>query len=220
MKKILGAIVQFTALVTMGYLFLHSSLVLIADWLSPILSGQVYSFFTLLYLVAADPLLYPDVLAVWAISSTITGVFIRKRVGSVLTILSTWILIVSLTAVLVIGMGIEAQENIIFEEGMDPFEVMPPFPDGLTVTTISEAPILGDIYQFATRLMNEQVEELEPITMLKQFAGLFTFSIISKPIIATVFSLLGVELGKRLEHIFEPTIIEKRLMLKKRLGPK
>jgi hypothetical protein len=219
MKKILGAIVQFTALVTMGYLFLHSSLILIADWLSPILSGQVYSFFTLLYLVAADPLRYPDVLAVWAISSIITGVFIRKRVGSVLTILSTWILIVSLSAVLVIGMGMEAQENVILEENIDPFEVMPPFPDGLTVTTISEAPILGEIYQLATSLMNEQIEELEPITMLKQFAGLFTFSIISKPLIAAVFSLIGVELGKRLEHIFEPTITEKRLMLKKRLSP-
>lgn len=219
MKKILGAIVQLTGLVTMGYLFLHSSLILIADWLSPILSGQVYSFFTLLYLVAADPLRYPDVLAVWAISSIITGVFIRKRVGSVLTILSTWILIVSLSAVLVIGMGMEAHENVILEENIDPFEVMPPFPDGLTVTTISEAPILGEIYQLATSLMNEQIEELEPITMLKQFAGLFTFSIISKPLIAAVFSLIGVELGKRLEHIFEPTITEKRLMLKKRLSP-
>jgi hypothetical protein len=208
-----------SGLVTMGYLFLHSSLILIADWLSPILSGQVYSFFTLLYLVAADPLRYPDVLAVWAISSIITGVFIRKRVGSVLTILSTWILIVSLSAVLVIGMGMEAQENVILEENIDPFEVMPPFPDGLTVTTISEAPILGEIYQLATILMNEQIEELEPITMLKQFAGLFTFSIISKPLIAAVFSIIGVELGKRLEHIFEPTITEKRLMLKKRLSP-
>ena len=219
MKKILGFIFQFTALVTLGYMFLNSSLLLVADWLSPILSGQIYSFFTLLFLVAADPLQYPEVLAVWTLSSVIVGVFNRKRVVSVLSVLSTWLLIVSLSLVLVFGMVMEAKENIVLEEGMDSFEVMPPFPDGLTITTISEAPILGETYRFATDLMNEQPEELELSTVLTQFVNLFTFSIISKPLISVAFSLLGVELGKRIEHIFEPAISEKRLMLKKRLVP-
>jgi hypothetical protein len=217
MKKLLGLTLQCVTLIALGYTFLNNSLVLIADWLSPILSGQIYSFFTLLFLIFGDPIKYPEIVAMWGLSSVIAGLLIRKRIGSILTVLSTWLFIVSLSGVLVFGLVTEAQKTIVFEENMDPFDVMPPFPEGLTATSLFEAPILGEIFHFSFDIMQEGVEDLDYTIVLTQVANLFIFSLVSKPIISMVFSLIGVELGKKIEHLVDPTITEKRLLIKNRL---
>ena len=80
MKKILGFGLQCAILITLGYSFLNSRLLLVADWLSPVLSSKVYSFLTLLFLVLGDPVQYPELLMIWGISAILMGIIMRKPV--------------------------------------------------------------------------------------------------------------------------------------------
>jgi len=216
MKKILGFALQCMILITLGYSFLNSRLLLVADWLSPVLSNKVYSFFTLFFLVLGDPRHFPELIIIWGTSAILLGIIIRKPVASVISCISTWIFIISLTGVIAFGMVAEANNNIVFTDGMDLFEALPPFPPDLTIASLTETPIIGELIDFSLDMANSEPERLEPSLIIGQLGELYTVSLISKPVIASVFSLLGVFIGKKVEHILDPTITEKRLMLKKR----
>jgi hypothetical protein len=142
---------------------------------------------------------------------------IRKPLGSILSIISTWLFILSLTGVLGLGIITEANENLVAMENVDPFEVLPPLPPGLTITLLSETPVIGEFMEYMLNLLNTQPEMIEPSMILNQLGDLFTLNLVSKPVIAAFFSLIGILLGKRAEHLLDPTITEKRILLKKRL---
>ncbi len=48
--------------------------------------------------------------------------------------LKTWIFIISLAGLLAFGLVSEASENIVMADGMDLFDVLPPLPNGLSIT--------------------------------------------------------------------------------------
>jgi hypothetical protein len=217
MRKLVGFVLHWITLIILGYAFLNESLVLVADWLSPILTGKIYSIFALIYLLIGDPIKFPNIFLIWGLTSIITGILIRKRIGTVITVITTWLFVISLLGLLTLSLVLQAQNNFILNENTNPFDIVPPLPEGLTITSLYEAPILGETLQFVSSIIEEGVEGLEPFNVISRYANLFMFSIISKPLIAAIFSLLGVELGKRAEIILDPTLTKKRIMLKNRL---
>ena len=189
MRKLAGFTLHWITLIIFGYAFLNKSLILIADWLSPILTGKIYSIFALFYLLIGDPIKYPNIFVIWALTSTISGILIRKRLGTILTAITTWFFVLSLLGILTLSLVVQAQNNIQFNENTDPFDIVPPLPEGLTITSLYEAPILGETLQFVLSTIEEGFEGLDPFNVLSRYANLFIFSIFSKPLIAAIMGL-------------------------------
>ena len=140
MRKTVVFILGVALVLGLGLAFLHPALQLIGLWLSPLLGTQFYVALSLAYLLMADPLRYPAVLFVWLAVAFIGGVIVRRRLGGVLTMLLVWLLVVPMLALSVFGVAMNVQQMMEDVEGEEALRLVPPIPEGMTLTQLLETP--------------------------------------------------------------------------------
>lgn len=197
----------------LGYATLHPSLLVLTDWLGPIMGKPLLTALTVVYLLFGDPLQFPALAALWTGIALLGGMIIRRRVGAVLTIVLVFLLFLPALAVSVYGVFERLSETGVLTAGGNPLEALPPLPSGLTIATLFEAPIIGKALDFAIDLLTEGPPEGIGINVVMPILSPFIIDFAMKPVIIAIAALIGVEVGKRVEPAFMPYLESLRTKL-------
>jgi hypothetical protein len=189
---------------SLGYATLHGSLLLICDWLGPILGSPLTSALTVLYLLLADPLEFISIAALWLGVAFLGGVIIRRRVGAALTMLLVFILLLPALGLSAFELFQRASSLGLEVSGGNPLEVLPPLPEGLSVATFFEAPIIGKALETVMELIGEGPPEKMGFGLVMQVVQPLLLDLALKPVMILAAALLGVEAGRRIEPYFAP----------------
>ena len=196
MRKTVAFILGVALVFGLGLAFLPPSLQLIGLWLTPLLGTQFYVALSLAYLLMADPLMYPAVLFVWLVVAFIGGVIVRRRLGGVLTMLLVWLLVVPMLALSVFGVAMNVQQMMEDVEDEEALGLVPPIPEGLTLTQLLETPMLGDVFMDVLTMIGEGAEQEIGMDFIMGYAYRALSWMALKPLIVLVGALIGVEAGR------------------------
>lgn len=196
MRKTAAFILGVALVLGLGLAFLHPSLQLIGLWLTPVLGTQFYVALTLAYLLLADPLRYPAVLFVWLAVAFIGGLIVRRRLGGVLTMLLVWLLVVPMLALSVFGVAMNVRQVMEDVEGEEALGLVPPIPEGMTLTRLLETPMLGDVALDVLNMIGEGAEQEIGVDFIMGYAYRALTWVALKPLIVLVGALIGVEAGR------------------------
>jgi len=196
MRKTVAFILGVALVLGLGLAFLHPSLQFIGLWLTPLLGTQFYVALSLAYLLMADPLMYPAVLFVWLAVAFIGGVIVRRRLGGVLTMLLVWLLVVPMLALSVFGVAMNVQQMMEDVEGEEALGLVPPIPEGMTLTQLLETPMLGDVFMDVLTMIGEGAEQEIGMDFIMGYAYRALSWVALKPLIVIVGALIGVEAGR------------------------
>jgi len=196
MRKTAAFILGVALVLGLGLAFLPPSLQLIGLWLTPVLGTQFYVALSLAYLLLADPLRYPAVLFVWLAVAFIGGLIVRRRLGGVLTMLLVWLLFVPMLALSVFGVAINVQQMMENVEGEEALGLVPPIPEGMTLTRLLETPMRGDVAMDVFSMIGEGAEQEIGIGFIMGYAYRALTWVALKPLIVLVGALIGVEAGR------------------------
>jgi len=196
MRKTAAFILGVALVLGLGLAFLHPSLQLIGLWLTPLLGTQFYVALSLAYLLLADPFRYPAVLFVWLAVAFIGGVIVRRRLGGVLIMLLVWLLVVPMLALSVFGVAMNVQQVMEDVEGEEALGLVPPIPDGMTLTRLLETPMLGDVAMDVLNMIGEGAEQEIGMDFIMGYAYRALSWVALKPLIVLVGALIGVEAGR------------------------
>jgi len=99
--------------------------------------------------------------------------------------------------------------------GENPFEILPPLPEGLTFAQLYEAPIIGMVLEEVIEITSSfgGGEMPNPMGVAFSMAGTLAVGVAAKLLIIVVTAILGVEVGKKLEVMFAPQSESLRLSL-------
>jgi hypothetical protein len=200
---------------TLGYATLHPAYVLMSDWLGPVLGSSLLSSFTLVYLLLGDPLSFFMVAFIWGGVSILGGMIIRRRAGAVLTMLLVFVFLVPLLAANVFDMAQSFPGLMEGDGDENPFEMIPPLPEGLTFTQLYNAPIIGMVLEEAIDIGSSfgGGETPDPMAIVFGMGATLAIGVAAKLLIIVVTAILGVEIGKRLEVMLAPQSESLRLSL-------
>ena len=196
MRKTAAFILGVSLVLGLGLAFLHPALQLIGLWLTPLLGTQFYVALSLAYLLMADPLRYPAVLFVWLAVAFIGGVIVRRRLGGVLTMLLVWLLVVPMLALSVFGVAMNVQQMMEDVEDEEALGLVPPIPEGMTLTRLLEMPMLGDVVMDVISMIGEGAEQEIGMSFIMGYAYRALSWVALKPLIVLVGALIGVEAGR------------------------
>ena len=200
---------------TLGYATLHPAYVLMSDWLGPVLGSSLLSAFTLVYLLLGDPLSFFMVAFIWGGVSILGGMIIRRRAGAVLTMLLLFVFLVPLLATNVFDMA-QSFPGLMGGDGDEnPFEMIPPLPEGLSFAQLYEAPVIGMVLEEVIEISSSfgGGEMPDPMGIALRMGWTLALGVAAKLLIIVVTAILGVEVGKRLEVMFAPQSESLRLSL-------
>jgi hypothetical protein len=189
---------------SLGYATLHNSLLLICDWLGPLLGSPLTSALTVLYLLLANPLEFISIAVLWLGVAFLGGVIIRRRVGAALTMLLIFILLLPTLGLSAFELLQRASSLGLEMSGDNPLDVLPPLPEGLTIATFFEAPIVGKALETIVKMIGEGPPEEMGFGLIMQVVQPLLLDLILKPVMILVAALLGVEAGRRIEPVFTP----------------
>jgi len=196
MRKTAAFLLGVALVLGLGLALLHPSLQLIGVWLTPLLGTQFYVALSLAYMLLADPLMYPVVLFVWLVVAFIGGVIVRTRLGGVLTMLLVWLLVVSMLALSVFGVAMNIGQMMDEVEGEEALGLLPPIPEGMTVSRLMETPVLGEIALDLLDVVGEEAgQEIRMDYIMGYVYQALTWAAV-RPIIVLVGALIGVEAGR------------------------
>jgi len=196
MRKTAAFILGVTLVLGLGLALLHPSLQLICIWLTPLLGTQFYVALSLAYMLLADPLMYPVVLFVWLAVAFIGGVIVRTRLGGVLTMLLVWLLVVPMLALSVFGVAMNFGQMMEEVEGEEALGLVPPIPEGMTLTRLLETPILGEIAVDLLDMVGEGAELEIGMDYIMGYAYKALTWAALRPLMVIVGALMGVEAGR------------------------
>ncbi len=97
--------------------------------------------------------------------------------------------------------------------GGNQLEALPPLPSRLSIATLFEAPLIGDVLYAAIDLLMGGPPEGFGLSVLMPLLTPLLIDFAMKPVIITIAALVGVEVGKRLERAFRPYLESLRLRL-------
>ena len=206
MRKTAAFFLGLFLVLSLGYATLHPAYLLMSDWLGPILGSSLLSVFTLIYLLLGDPLSFIMVAFIWGGVSILGGMIIRRRAGAVLTMLFLFVFLIPLLAANIFDMAQSIPGLMGPGGGENPFDVMPPLPEGLTFAQLYEAPIIGMVLEEVIDITSSfgGGEVPNPMGIAFSMAGTLAIGVVAKLLIIVVTAILGVEVGKRLEAMFAP----------------
>ena len=206
MRKTAAFFLGLFLVLSLGYATLHPAYLLMSDWLGPILGSSLLSVFTLIYLLLGDPLSFFMVAFIWGGVSMLGGMIIRRRAGAVLTMLLLFVFLIPLLAANIFDMAESIPGLMGGEGGGNPFDVMPPLPEGLTFTQLYEAPIIGMVLEEVIDVTSSfgGGEMPNPMGIAFSMVGTLAIGVAAKLLIIAVTAILGVEVGKRLESALAP----------------
>jgi len=212
LRKSAAFLICFFLLMCFGYLSLHSSFLMVGDWLGPILGSSIYTLLTVVFLLFGDPLSFVALTVVWGLVAFIAGVIIRRRLGATLMMLLLFLSLIPVLVVSSFGMYQKLQEAGMMNPGSNLLEMLPPIPRGFTLANVLEAPIIGKIARTLMDMMiNAQQENSGDIFGSILPPLMIDFAL--KPVIIVVAALIGVEVGRRLEKPLAPRSESLRLRL-------
>ncbi len=209
MRKLLAYPLCVLLAFTLGYLLLHPTLRMIADWLSPLLGSSFLTFIVSAYLTFGDPLTYREILLIWVLSGILCGVIIRRRIGGVSTAVGIYSTISAFMGLSLYNLIQRARELGLMGDGGDPFRVIPPLPRGLTIAHLMEAPIIGPLIERLTPFMAGGMPPMESMrellsTLITNILTPILIASAENTVIVAISTLIGVELGKLLERSLSP----------------
>ena len=215
MRKTAAFFLGLFLVLTLGYATLHPAYVLMSDWLGPVLGSSLLSSFTLVYLILGDPLSFFMVAFIWGGVSILGGMIIRRRAGAVLTMLLVFVFLVPLLVANVFDMAQSFPGLMEGDGDENPFEMIPPLPEGLTFTQLYNAPIIGMVLEEAIDIGSSfgGGETPDPMAIVFGMGATLAIGVAAKLLIIVVTAILGVEIGKRLEVILAPQSESLRLSL-------
>lgn len=215
MRKTAAFFLGLFLVLTLGYATLHPAYVLMSDWLGPVLGSSLLSSFTLVYLLLGDPLSFFMVAFIWGGVSILGGMIIRRRAGAVLTMLLVFVFLVPLLAANVFDMAQSFPGLMEGDGDENPFEMIPPLPEGLTFTQLYNAPIIGMVLEEAIDIGSSfgGGETPDPMAIVFGMGATLAIGVAAKLLIIVVTAILGVEIGKRLEVMLAPQSESLRLSL-------
>ena len=190
-------------MLTVGFAVVHPTYLFVADWLVPTLGSSLLNALTLVYILLGDPLQYTALLALWGGAAFLAGVLIRRRVGSIATILLVLVSIIAILGINLIDVGITASQIFESVQGSNPFEALPPLPAGLTFADLYEAPIVGEIAERVLGVMQSGGPE-NPMSIVMEIASSLAVGVLIKIVVLIGAALVGVEVGKLLEPAVMP----------------
>jgi hypothetical protein len=196
MRKTAAFLLGVALVLGLGLALLHHSLRLIGIWLTPLLGTQFYVALSLAYMLLADPLTYPAVLFVWLAVAFIGGVIIRTRLGSVLTMLLVWLIVVPTLALSVFGVAMNVGQMMEEVEGEAALGLVPPIPEGMTLTRLLETPMLGEIAMGMIDMFGEGAEQEIGMGFIMGYVYRALTWATLRPLIVIVGALIGVEAGR------------------------
>jgi len=181
----------------------HPTFLFVADWLVPILGSSLLNVLTIVYILLGDPLQFTALLALWGGAAFLAGVLIRRRVGSIATILLVLVALIAIMGINLIDVGFTASQ--IFEnfQGSNPIEALPPLPEGLTFADLYEAPIVGEIAERALGVIQSGAPQ-NPMSIVMGIASSLATGVFIKIAVMIGGALAGVEVGKLLEPAVMP----------------
>lgn len=195
MRKMAAYLLGVFLLLLLGAALIHPSLLVIADWLGPMLGSPVYGALTMAFLMLGDPLGYPPLFLIWLVAALVVGVIIRRRIGAVLVGLLIWLTMLPITGSVIFAL----MQNIpqTTQGAVGPLGSLPPLPSSLTLAKIFEAPIVGKILKMAlSALSGDEGGQY----IAGQIIGGITADLASKPLIMVVGVLIGVEIGRLVQR--------------------
>lgn len=195
MRKTAAFLLGVALVLGLGLALLHPSLQLIGIWLTPLLGTQFYVVLSLAYMLLADPLTYPVVLFVWLVVAFIGGVIVRTRLGGVLTMLLVWLIVVPMLALSVFGVAMNVGQMMEDVEGEEALGLLPPIPEGLTLTRLIEMPMLGEIAVDLLDLVGEEAGQEIGMDYIMGYAYMALTWAALRPLVLVVGALIGVEVG-------------------------
>jgi hypothetical protein len=188
---------------TVGFAVVHPTFLFVADWLVPTLGPSLLNALTIVYILLGDPLQFTALLALWGGAAFLAGVLIRRRVGSIATILLVLVSLIAILGINLIDVGFTASQMFENFQGSNPFEVLPPLPEGLTFAELYEAPIVGEIAERVLGAMQSGGPE-NPMSIVIEIASSLAVGVFIKIAAMIGGALAGVEVGKLLEPAVMP----------------
>ncbi len=191
----------------------HPTFLFVADWLVPTLGSSLLNALTIVYILLGDPLQFTALLALWGGAAFLAGVLIRRRVGSIATILLVLVSLIAIMGINLIDVGFTASQ--IFEnfQGSNPLEALPPLPEGLTFVDLYEAPIVGEIAERVLGSMQSGGPE-NPMSIVLEVASNLAVGVFINIAAMIGGALAGVEVGK----LLEPTVMPFSESIRRGLG--
>lgn len=212
-RKTTAFIICVFLVFTLGYATLHPSFLLLADWLGPVIGDPLLMALTISYLLFGDPVQFTALAALWCGVALLGGLIIRRRMGAVAMIILVFLLLLPALAVTTYGVFESLSETGILTTGENPLEALPPLPSGLTIATLFEAHIIGEVLDAAINLIIGGTPEGFSFSILTHLLTPLLIDFAIKLVIITVATLVGAEVGRRLEPAFRPYSESLRLRL-------
>jgi hypothetical protein len=210
LRKVVAYFLGLFLLICLAAFLLHPSLLLLSDWLAPVLGSSLYSVVTLTFLLFGDPFVFISLLFTWVFVAFLCGMIIRRRLGAVLVILLVWFTLIPVFGLtlggLYQGLAIKYTSPVpgsipSYPTVTTPFAIIPPVPSGLTLNQLIETPILGKALDYAFSIASSSGADAQN-AMWNLFNSLAK-DFFLKPVIAIISVLVGVEVGKVLEKRIE-----------------
>jgi hypothetical protein len=192
MRKFLALAVCWILAFSAGYMILPSSATGLINWLSPVFGTSLHVTLSTLFLLFGDPLVYTSLALAWGIVGFVGGFIIRKRLGSVLTMPTIYggqSLVFSLAGfrLFQVVSAMELPSSL-----QDAMTFLPPVPEGTTLATILEAPIIGDIF---SNLDLTALQSFDVTAITDLAVNVIAVNAIKNLAILVVASLIGCEVG-------------------------
>ena len=186
-----------------GFAVVHPSFLFIADWLGPTLGSSLLNALTIVFMILGDPLRFTVLLALWGGVAFLGGVLIRRRVGSIVTVLLVLVTLIAILGINLVDVGFTVSQ--IFEniQGSNPLDSLPPLPEGLTFAGIYEAPIIGEMAERVLGAMQGGVPG-NPMSLVMEIVYSLAVGVLIKIAVMIGAALVGVEVGKLIEPAFMP----------------
>lgn len=193
MRKLLAFIICGLIALLAGYTLLPQGFNALVDWLGPVFGLPLVFVFSSLFILLADPFKFISVAILWVVIGLVGGLIIRKRIGSVSTMLSVYSIqftVLSLSAYALFGtiMG-----SGIFSNPANILNLLPPVPQGASLATIMSAPIIGDI---VAQLQSISLTSFDQGMIINLLMNTVVLNIVKNLVIVSVAALAGCEIGK------------------------
>ncbi|MEE8355366.1 MAG: hypothetical protein V3S09_06020, partial [Candidatus Bathyarchaeia archaeon] len=202
-------------MLTVGFAVVHPTFLFVADWLGPTLGSSLLNVLTIIYIILGDPLQFTVLLALWAGAAFLAGVIIRRRVGSIVTILLVLVVLIAMLGINLLDVGLTASQIFQSVEGANPLDVLPPLPEGLTFVDLYEAPIVGDLAEKVLGAIQGDRPD-NPMSIVYGIASSLAAGVLIKVAAMIAGALAGVEVGK----LLEPTVMPFSESIRMGLGGK
>jgi len=203
MRKLAAFLICGLIALLAGYTFLPTGYNALVDWLGPIFGLPLVFVFSSLYVLFADPFKFTFIAILWAVVGLIGGMIIRKRVGSVATVLSVYSAQLSVLSLAAYGLFDVVRNHGILSNPVNILNLLPPVPQGASLATIMNAPVVSEVY---AQIQGLSFTSFNPEIIIDILLNTVVLSVVKNLVILSVAALVGCELGKLTLRPLSPRI--------------